>query len=66
MCKQVKFQITNVIGQTNILGGIGIYNDDDSLVNVICGHCGEMLEPEDVKILEVFPWVNISDEILGD
>ncbi len=70
MYKQVKFRIVNDdIGATDeILGGIGIYDDDDedTLVNVICGCCGGVFEPENVKILERYEsWVDVSDVIIG-
>lgn len=73
MCKQVKFRITDSsIGETTeILGGIGIYEDADNqndarLINVICGCCGSVLEPEDVEILEKYDWwVDLVDTIIG-
>lgn len=72
MCKQVKFRIVNEdVGATDeILGGIGIYeedaNHDEILVNVICGCCGDMFEPEDVKILEEYRlWRDLVDIIIG-
>ena len=66
MCKQVRFAIANSIGELEFLGGIGIYNDD-TLVNIICGHCGEMLEPEEVVYVEEFEyWIDINEEIIGD
>lgn len=47
-------------------GGIGIYNDD-TLVNIICGHCGEMFEPEEVVgVDESEYWVDINEEIIGE
>lgn len=71
MCKQVKFRIINKdVGATDeILGGIGIYKEDiecnENLINVICGCCGGMFEPEDIEILEVYKyWINISEEII--
>lgn len=67
MCKQVRFRIVNDdIGATDeILGGIGIY-DEDTLINVICGCCGGMFEPEDVEILEIYnSWVDLVDTIIG-
>lgn len=47
-------------GRRRILGGIA-FGDF-----VICGECGSVLEMEDVEILEVFPWIDISDAIIGD
>ena len=34
--------------------------------SVICGCCGEVVRLEYVDILEELPWVNISEEIIGD
>ena len=69
MCKQVRFRIViDDIGTTDdeILGGIGIY-DEDTLINVICGCCGGMFEPEDVEILETYhSWVDLVDTIIGN
>ena len=70
MCKQVRFRI--VADDTHeTLGGIGIYgwndNQDLYLVNVICGHCGTMFEPEEVEILEKSDWwVDLVDTIIGN
>ena len=74
MCRQVKFRIidSSIGDTTEILGGIGIYEDEDDqndgrLINVICGCCGSMLEPEDVEILEQYhSWVDICDAIIGN
>ena len=73
MCRQVKFRIidSSIGDTTEILGGIGIYEEyphhDEILVNVICGCCGSMLEPEDVEILEKYhSWVDICDAIIGN
>ena len=53
-----------------MLGGIGIFGGDngDILINVICGCCGGVLEPNDVKIIERYTdcWVDISDAIIGN
>ena len=70
MCRQVRFRIIADENKHEILGGIGIYGYDDNqelyLVNVICGHCGVMFEPDEVEILEVYKyWTNISEEIIG-
>lgn len=72
MCRQVRFRIINDdVGATDeILGGIGIYEEyphhDEILVNVICGCCGSMFEPEDVEIIEKYDsWVNLIDTIIG-
>lgn len=73
MCRQVKFRIidSSIGDTTKILGGIGIYEEvdnqnDERLINVICGDCGGMLEPEDVEILEKYPWIDICDAIIGN
>lgn len=72
MCRQVRFRIINDdIGATDeILGGIGIYEEyphhDEILVNVICGCCGSIFEPEDIEILEIYEnWVDLVDTIIG-
>lgn len=68
MCQQVRFEIMNGdVGEIGeVLGGIAVY-DGDTLINVICGCCGGVFEPEDVKILERYEyWVNVSDEIIGN
>lgn len=72
MYEQVKFEIVNSdIGEVGeVLGGIGIFggNNGDVLINVICGCCGGVLEPNDVKIIERYIdcWVDISDAIIGN
>ena len=74
MCRQVRFRIidSSIGDTTEILGGIGIYEDadnenDERLINVICGCCGSVLEPEDVKILEKYhSWIDICDAIIGN
>lgn len=67
MCKQVRFWIVNGNGEMESFGGIGIYNDDNTLVNIICGHCGEMFEPEEVVGVDEFEyWVDINEEIIGE
>lgn len=43
-----------------ILGGI-VFNDI-----IICGECGSVIELEDAEIIEVLPWVDISDSIVGN
>ena len=72
MFEQVRFQIVNP-GLTDvdndIYGGIAEYAEIEGepfLLRVICGCCGCVFEPEDVKILERYSWANISDEITGD
>ena len=72
MYEQVKFEIVNGdVGDIgDVFGGIGVFggDNDDVLINVICGCCGGVLEPEDVRIIERYSnkWVNISDAIIGD
>lgn len=72
MFEQVRFQIVNpdlTDVDNDIYGGIAEYTeieDEPILLRVICGCCGSVFEPEDVKILERYSWVNISDEITGD
>lgn len=66
MCKQVKFEIVNGdVGEVGeVLGGIAVY-DDDVLINVICGCCGSVFEPEDVEILEKYDWwIDLVDTII--
>lgn len=72
MCKQVRFRIvdSSIGDTTEILGGIAIYEEDEKrekyLINVICGCCGGMLEPEDVEIIEEYPsWIDLVDTIIG-
>ena len=67
--KQVKFQdLTEKDG--GVFGGIGAFEQTDAgdkLKFVICGCCGGVLEPEDVKIIQQYEyWINISQDILGD
>ena len=72
MFEQVRFQIVNpdmTDIDNDIYGGIAEYTeieDEKILLRVICGCCGGVFEPEDVKILERYSWVDISDEIMGD
>lgn len=74
MCRQVKFRIIDdtIYATDEIFGGIGIYEDadnqnDERLINVICGCCGSVFEPEDVEILEKYhAWVDICDAIIGN
>lgn len=67
MCKQVRYKALDNWNSNEILGGIGIYNDDGSLVNVICGCCGAMFEPDEVVVVEEFDhWIDINEEIIGD
>ena len=65
MWHQVKFRAK---GGEDIIGGIGLYDDDDeSLSLVICGCCGAMMTPEDVVILEKYStWIDLTETIVGD
>ena len=60
--KQIKFRDTD---NDAILGGILI---DDRYI--ICGCCGGVIDlnEEDcgAEILERYPWINISDAIVGE
>ena len=52
-----------------VYGGIAAYEelaDDYILQFVICGCCGSVFEPEDIKIIRIFSWINISDAIIGE
>lgn len=46
-----------------ILGGI--LTDEG---NIICGCCGGLIEKDDIQfeIMEILPWIDISNEILGE
>ena len=46
-----------------ILGGI--LTDE---CNIICGCCGGLIERDDLQfeIVEILPWIDISNEILGE
>ena len=57
--KQVKF---HEIGEDIEIGGILL---DDG--NIVCGCCGSLFEPEDVKIIKEYEsWIDLSEEIKGD
>ena len=61
MAKQVMFIFKENHEPVDIpMGGI-LIND-----KIICGHCGEIVDIDDVLILSEFPWVSISEEILGN
>lgn len=72
MYQQVKFEVINpdLINEDeeNIFGGIAIIGDSDgTITNVICGCCGGVFEPEDIKILERYDrWVDLTETIIGD
>lgn len=62
--KQVKFKDDEMVN--SYLGGIAAY-DGDKLMFIICGECGEVLEPEDIEILEEYDtWVDLTEVIVGD
>lgn len=70
MCQQVKFEVINpdLINEDegNIFGGIAIVNGG-TITNVICGCCGSVFEPEDIKILERYDdWMDLTETIVGD
>ena len=74
MYKQICFKITNpdLIDEGEegrIYGGIGVYFidfDNNELVEVICGCCGSVFEPEDIEVLEVYHnWADLTDTIKG-
>ena len=58
---QVKFlENADVINEPCWVGGIAFEN------KVICGECGCVIELDDIADIVELPWVNISEEILGD
>ena len=61
--RQVKFLFHEQNGEDKILGGIALC-DGDSLVHVICGCCGAIIAPNEVEILEVYTWIDLSDLIM--
>ena len=70
MCKQIRFRIvdSSIGDTTEILGGIGIYNDTgDTLINVICECCGAMFEPDEVEVLTVYGgWRNLNKAVTAN
>jgi hypothetical protein len=72
MYQQVKFEVINpsLINEDegNIFGGIAIIGDDGkTITNVICGCCGSVFEPDDIKILERYDdWMDLTEAIVGD
>ena len=47
--------------------GFGRFDDKGILTEVVCGCCGRILEPYEVKLIQVYNfWVNLEDEIYGD
>lgn len=58
---QVKFiESADVVDEPHWIGGIA-YQD-----YVICGECGGIIDLEDLEDIIELPWVNITDEIVGD
>lgn len=68
MYRQVKFKIIDpYIGDPEILGGIAQIDDNNNIVSVICGCCGGVFEPTEVKILRIYHnWVDLCDSITGE
>ena len=58
--KMVKFKD---LESNTFLGGI--LTDEG---NIICGCCGGLIERDDLQfeIVEILPWIDISNEILGE
>ena len=57
---QVKFiESADVVDEPHWIGGIA-YQD-----YVICGECGGIIDLEDLAAIVEFPWVDISNEIIG-
>jgi hypothetical protein len=48
------------IGNGRAIGGVAFHS------YVICGECGKAIRLENVEIINELPWVDISDEIIGD
>ena len=72
MWQQVKFQVINPDlmdeDSENIFGGIAEYIEDNVsgdlvLVRLICGCCGSEFEPDDIKILRVYNWIDLTATI---
>ena len=58
---QVKFiENADIVDCPRWIGGIA-YHD-----YVICGECGCIIELEDIADIVELPWVNISDEVIGE
>ncbi len=71
MCQQVKFEVINPDlidpDDPTIFGGIALIGNNGAITNVICGCCGSMFKPEDIKILERYDyWVDLTETIIGD
>ena len=58
---QVKFiENADIVDDPHWIGGIA-YQD-----YVICGECGGIVDLEDIADIVEYPWVDISDGIVGD
>lgn len=72
MYQQVKFAVINPDfinsdDDRTIFGGIVNVDDDGNIINVICGCCGSVFEPEDIKILERYnDWMDLTEAIVGE
>ena len=72
MYQQVKFAVVNpdLINDDDdrtIFGGIALVDDNGTITNVICGCCGSVFEPEDIKILKRYDtWIDLTEEIIGE
>ena len=72
MYQQVKFAVVNpdLINDDDdrtIFGGIALADDNGTITNVICGCCGSVFEPEDIKILKRYDtWIDLTEEIIGE
>lgn len=72
MYQQVKFEVINpdLINDEEdekYFGGIALIDDDGAITNVICGCCGSVFEPEDIKILERYDeWMDLTEAIVGE
>ena len=67
--EQVKFRITNSAVtdiDNDVYYGIAAYDYKDYLYHIVCGCCGGIFEPQDVEILESYPWIDLEDTIKGD
>jgi hypothetical protein len=42
------------------IGGIAFREE------IICGECGGIIPIEDIEEIEILPWVDISEEIIGN
>lgn len=62
MVKQCRF----IDDEGTEFGGIYCNFEDNGDRYIICGDCGGIFDPEEVKIVEVYDyWVDLSPEIIG-